>query len=92
MLVDVLKALFAIVIFTAMWWLLTPYISTLWDALHPIIAQQAATGNSVAQAGISTLSILQALWNFLPVLVDGAIIVWVYLRAQRREPDTYYVE
>jgi len=88
-LVDMIKALLLLSVLVVVWWLASVFITPFWDALLPFISSYT---NDFATQSVSTLGLVKTIWNNLPFLFALAIFVWFYLRAQRREPDTYYMQ
>lgn len=87
MFIDTMKALGVIAFIAAAWWFWTVFLSPMWDALYPL-----ATSYSFGQDNIGTLNLVKTIWQNLPLILSGAVVVWLYFRAQRREPDQYYVQ
>ena len=87
--IDIVRTLLLLSFIAVAWWFMTTFITPIWDALFPVVASYT---NSFAQSGVSTLNLFKTIWNNLPIFLAIGVLIWFYLRAQRREPDTYYVQ
>lgn len=86
--IDTFRALGAIGAIAVLWWVLSAVITPYWDALYPMVSEY---NNSFSTAALGTLDLLKSIWGGIPLLLIIAAVVWIYIRAQKREPDTYYL-
>lgn len=86
--IDTIRAIGALAAIAVIWWILSAVITPFWDSLQPMVAEY---NNDFSTSTLNTLDLLRAGWGAIPLLVGGLAIIWIYIRSQKREPDTYYI-